>query len=232
MNAQALGLIETVGLPAAVEAADAALKAAHVSLIGYEKTKGGGLIVVKLCGDVGAIKAAVEAGVAAAQRVNKVYAWHVIPRPHSETGLLVQQTDRGPAKIAPETPAPAFPERRPASPKKDKKPKREKAKAKEVALVVSGPLETVIETKDDGQPLGEFPITPDGGQADEPPAAEAEAAQAEAMGETLESAPAEEEPDAEATAEATCNLCSDPACPRRKGQPYKLCIHWTPPAGE
>ena len=66
MTQQALGLIETVGLPVAIEAADAALKAANVTLIGYEKTKGGGLIVVKLRGDVGAIKAAVEAGVASA----------------------------------------------------------------------------------------------------------------------------------------------------------------------
>jgi len=98
MTQQALGLIETVGLPVAIEAADAALKAANVTLIGYEKTKGGGLIVVKLRGDVGAIKAAVEAGVASASRVGKVFSHHVIPRPHENTELLISQVDRGPVR--------------------------------------------------------------------------------------------------------------------------------------
>jgi len=98
MTQQALGLIEAVGLPVAIEAADAALKAANVTLIGYEKTKGGGLIVVKLRGDVGAVKAAVEAGVASASRVGKIFSHHVIPRPHANTELLIGQVDRGPVR--------------------------------------------------------------------------------------------------------------------------------------
>ena len=98
MTQQALGLIEAVGLPVAIEAADAALKAANVILIGYEKTKGGGLIVVKVRGDVGAVKAAVEAGVASASRVGKIFSWHVIPRPHPNTELIIGQVDRGPAR--------------------------------------------------------------------------------------------------------------------------------------
>ena len=98
MTQQALGLIEAVGLPVAIEAADAALKAANVTLIGYEKTKGMGYIVVKLRGDVGAVKAAVEAGVASASRVGKVFSHHVIPRPHENTELLISQVDRGPGQ--------------------------------------------------------------------------------------------------------------------------------------
>ena len=98
MTQQALGLIEAVGLPVAIEAADAALKAANVILIGYEKTKGGGLIVVKLRGDVGAVKAAVEAGVASASRVGKIFSWHIIPRPHESTELIIGQVDRGPER--------------------------------------------------------------------------------------------------------------------------------------
>ena len=95
MTQQALGLIEAVGLPTAIEAADAALKAANVTLVGYEKTKGGGLIVVKIRGDVGAVQAAVEAAQTSAARVGKIYAAHIIPRPHADTELMIEQVDRG-----------------------------------------------------------------------------------------------------------------------------------------
>lgn len=81
MSSKALGLIETIGLAAAIEAADAASKAANVTVLGYENSKGGGMIAVKLAGDVGAVKAAVAAGSAAAQRIGKVAATHIIPRP-------------------------------------------------------------------------------------------------------------------------------------------------------
>lgn len=89
MVKNAVGLLEVVGLAAAVEAADAAVKAANIVLLGYELTKGGGMVVVKLSGDVGAVKAAVEAAAAAAARVNRVVATHVIPRPHQEVGALI-----------------------------------------------------------------------------------------------------------------------------------------------
>lgn len=89
MAGQSLGLIETVGLGVAIEAADAAMKSANVELIGYELTKGGGLVVVKLAGDVGAINAAVSAGVAAARRTGRVYAWKVIARTASGIDALV-----------------------------------------------------------------------------------------------------------------------------------------------
>ncbi|MQL53314.1 BMC domain-containing protein [Desulfofundulus thermobenzoicus] len=85
----ALGLIETVGLVAAVEAADAMVKAANVEMVGYELTRGGGMVVVKIRGDVGAVKAAVSAGVSAASRVGKVISSHVIPRPHLEVEHLI-----------------------------------------------------------------------------------------------------------------------------------------------
>lgn len=79
MSGQSLGLIETVGLTVAVEAADAAMKSANVDLVRYELTKGGGLVTVKFTGDVGAMNAAVAAGVAAANRIGQVYAWKVLP---------------------------------------------------------------------------------------------------------------------------------------------------------
>lgn len=78
-----LGIIETRGLTAAIEAADAMLKAADVEIAGTEKI-GSGLVSVIVRGEVGAVKAAVEVGVEAAQRVGELIASHVIPRPHSD----------------------------------------------------------------------------------------------------------------------------------------------------
>ena len=78
---EALGLIETRGLVGMVEAADAMVKAAKVTLIGYEKV-GGGLVTAIVRGDVAAVKSATDAGAAAARRVGELVSVHVIPRPH------------------------------------------------------------------------------------------------------------------------------------------------------
>ena len=83
MNQDALGLIETRGFVGAVEAADAMVKAANVTLIGKE-TVGGGYVTVMVRGDVGAVKAATDAGAAAAKKVGELVSVHVIPRPHAE----------------------------------------------------------------------------------------------------------------------------------------------------
>ncbi len=83
MTAEALGMIETKGLVGAVEAADAMVKSANVKLIGYEKI-GSGLVTVMVRGDVGAVKAATDAGASAAERVGELVSVHVIPRPHTD----------------------------------------------------------------------------------------------------------------------------------------------------
>jgi microcompartment protein CcmL/EutN len=88
MQQIALGMIETRGLVAAIEAADAMVKAAKVTLLGREKV-GGGLVTVLVRGEVGAVKAATDAGAAAAQRVGELIAVHVIPRPHGEVEPLL-----------------------------------------------------------------------------------------------------------------------------------------------
>jgi microcompartment protein CcmL/EutN len=85
---EALGMVETEGLVGAIEAADAMTKAANVQLMGYEKI-GSGLVTVMVRGDVGAVKAAVDAGSAAAERVGKVVSVHVIPRPHADTEKIL-----------------------------------------------------------------------------------------------------------------------------------------------
>ena len=84
----ALGMIETKGLVGAIEAADAMVKAANVSLVGYEKI-GSGLVTVMVRGDVGAVKAATDAGAVAARNVGELMSVHVIPRPHSDVETLL-----------------------------------------------------------------------------------------------------------------------------------------------
>lgn len=94
---EALGMIETRGLVGAIEAADAMVKAANVELIGKEQI-GGGYVTVFVRGDVGAVKAATEAGASAAQRVGELVSVHVIPRPHEEVEkVLPRPTGRAKA---------------------------------------------------------------------------------------------------------------------------------------
>ncbi|HZW05139.1 MAG TPA: BMC domain-containing protein [Anaerolineaceae bacterium] len=90
----ALGMVETRGLVGAVEAADAMVKAANVVLIGSEYV-GGGFVTVMVRGDVGAVKAATDAGAAAAKRVGELVSVHVIPRPHTDVEMILPQNSRG-----------------------------------------------------------------------------------------------------------------------------------------
>lgn len=92
MVKEALGMVETKGLVSAIEAADAMVKAANVTLIGYQKI-GSGLITVMVRGDVGAVKAATDAGAAAAEKVGEVKSVHVIPRPHMEVEGILPKLD-------------------------------------------------------------------------------------------------------------------------------------------
>ena len=88
MSSEALGMIETRGLIGSIEAADAMVKAANVTLIGKVHV-GGGLVTVMVRGDVGTVKAATDAGAAAAQRVGELISVHVIPRPHVEVESIL-----------------------------------------------------------------------------------------------------------------------------------------------
>ena len=96
---EALGMIETKGLTALVEASDAMLKAANVTLLGWQKI-GSGLVTALVVGDVAAVKAAVDAGAAAAARVGEVIGVQVIPRPHEDLGSILPSTARKAAQTA------------------------------------------------------------------------------------------------------------------------------------
>lgn len=108
MAQASLGLIETIGLVAAVEAADVAVKSASVSLVGYELAEGG-LAVVKIQGDVGAVRAAAAAAAAAAARVGRVVAWHVIARPADGLSGLISNARTVGRPIRPEPQEPTEP---------------------------------------------------------------------------------------------------------------------------
>ncbi len=90
----ALGMVETKGLVGSVEAADAMVKAANVVLIGSEYV-GGGFVTVMVRGDVGAVKAATDAGAAAAKRVGELVSVHIIPRPHADVEMILPNSSKG-----------------------------------------------------------------------------------------------------------------------------------------
>jgi len=102
MSQEALGMVETRGFIGAVEAADAMVKAANVILVGREYI-GAGFVTVLVRGDVGAVKAATDAGAAAARRVGELLSVHVIPRPHQEAEKIIPQVE--PESPARKTPA-------------------------------------------------------------------------------------------------------------------------------
>jgi ethanolamine utilization protein EutM len=91
---EALGMIETRGMTAMLEAADASVKAANVTLVGWEKI-GSGYVTVLMRGDVAAVKAATDAGAAAARRIGELIAVHVIPRPHSDLTAIFSIEPKG-----------------------------------------------------------------------------------------------------------------------------------------
>jgi ethanolamine utilization protein EutM len=93
MDTNSLGMIETKGLIGAIEAADAMVKSANVQLVGKEQV-GGGLVTVMVRGDVGAVKAATDAGAAAAEKVGELISVHVIARPHTEVDAILPKGSR------------------------------------------------------------------------------------------------------------------------------------------
>ena len=153
------------------------MKAANVQLLGYELTKGGGMVVIKLSGDVGAVKAAVDAAAAAAARVNKVYATHVIPRPQQQLGGILLTKDT--VGQQPAEPKPAI-------------------VAAEQAPVAVPVLAEAIARAEDEVSTGSDPV-----------------AAGESVATVAASQPGE-----------GCNLCGDPACSRKKGDPRVICIHY------
>ncbi|KUK31146.1 MAG: Microcompartments protein [Thermoanaerobacterales bacterium 50_218] len=194
MVREALGLIETIGFVPALEAADAALKAANVRLIGYELARGQGMVTVKVRGDVSAVQAAVQAGSAAASKVGQVVATHVIARPHQDITMLAESSD-----------------------------------AQEAPPQLAEQVEVLSGDEGSGSPA---PSSEEGDADSQQEEAEGEVSESEqeperqdGVGQLPGKGTAPEAPTGDQHV-ATCNLCHDPACPRKKGEPRYLCIHY------
>ena len=159
---KALGIIETYGLTSAVEAADTAVKAANVELIGYELARGSGLATVKVVGDVGSVKAAMSAAEASVSKIGKVVAVHVIPRPHDDIDMLMKSEK-------------SFDDKKMRGKEDEEKIENDKSRA------------DGVQREEEEEPIEK--------------------------GESVEE-------------KYTCNLCKDPKCPRKKGEPRVNCIHY------
>lgn len=192
---KSLGLIETQGLAGGITAADAAVKSANVELIGYELTKGGGWTTVKIQGDVGAVKAAVDAAKIAAGKVCRVVSTRVIPRPAAALEMLVENGDTvgyNPPELPsdPEPPAPPEPPMSPDEPEKE-------APAPSVEEAPEAQAPAVPEAEEEAPaPAAEEPIPE---VAEEEPVPEPEAPVEEP--ETAPEVPAEPQQEAEAPEE-------------------------------
>lgn len=180
---QAAGFIEMRGMAAAITAADIALKAANIELVGVELTRGMGYAVVKIQGDVGAVKAAVEAATSARETAEYFVAKDVIPRPSLDLDALIySQETKGLAKQ--ESPV-----------VDDEKEDVEKIENQEETQENADEKTDQVDEKEEVQPQKSEELS-------------------------------EEVLNIEEEAEATCNLCHDPACPRKKGEPHVDCIHF------
>ncbi len=206
---KSLGLIETIGMAAAVEAADAAVKSANVELIGIELSKGFGMVTVKIAGDVGAVKAAVSSAKAAAERVNRVVSVKVIARPAEALDMLI---------FSPDTVGKNFPEKKKGKTSTD----QEKSESKPEIAPESKP-ETIEQPVEQSEPVKQSePIEQPKKETKSSKPQKGKLDLAAAMKAEAEDLQEEEAP----KAEVTCNLCKDPTCPRSKGEPRKNCNHY------
>ena len=200
MSRFALGIIETIGLAAAFEAADTAVKSANVELLGYELTKGNGMATVKIQGDISAVKAAIEAAYIAASKVNTVWSKQVIPRPHEEIDQLIftRETVGFQSEI-------------------DKKALSNQEESKKEAFnieeskKIKEDFSQIEKLKEEKEGIGE----------------EVQTENQEEKVEQDEESMCEFEEENKSGSEEVCNLCGDPKCPRKKGELRVNCIHYS-----
>jgi microcompartment protein CcmL/EutN len=210
MSQKALGMIETIGILAAYEAADVALKSANVKLVGYEISRGG-LIVIKFTGDVSAVRSAVDAGKAAASRLSKVWASHVIARPAEQIEKMINSEDT-------------------INNKSNEVEETEEAEETEDLTEAEAEVDEVDELTEESDDLNSK--TEEAEEAEEAEdLTEAEADEDNELTEesddlNSESKAVEEIESEEKKEEDICNLCGDPACPRVKGDLHTDCIHY------
>ena len=200
MSQLAIGMIETVGLAAAIEAADVCVKSANVNLIGYELSRGNGMAVVKIEGNVGAVKAAIEAATIAANKVNKVFSTKVIPRPSDCIDFLIRNSDT----IGYENIENVEISQQVKENHEDKYEDIIENKIEKVKEEIDNNFEISSNEKiDESQGLDEDNVV-----------------------EEIEEHNLDNTKEKVEEKGYTCNLCKDPKCPRQKGDLKTTCIHY------
>jgi microcompartment protein CcmL/EutN len=232
----ALGIIETVGLAAAIEAADTAVKSANVELIGYELSKGGGMITVKIQGNVGAVNAGISAAIISASKVNKVYGSIVIARPSDGLKILIDNNQTvGMKKLVKqesieevveesveETIEEAVEELVEETIEEAVEELVEETIEEAVEELVEETIEESVEESVEG-PI-ERPFQENGRELIYETSQEF--IQELTEEESIEKESIEEEVYDKSVEGITCNICRDPMCPRKKGDLRKMCIHY------
>ncbi|WP_455542161.1 BMC domain-containing protein [Intestinibacter sp.] len=208
MSQLAIGMIETMGLAAGIEAADICLKSANINLVGYEFARGSGMTVVKIEGNVGAVKAAISAATAALGKLGKVHAQMVIPRPSDSIEMLI----RNESTVGYET---------------------EKEEISQDNIKDEIPSDENNDLNQEGSDEKEEPDDSDNHDSNEENFEEDEENtevidEDEAEDEESEEDLEDESQDSsqETSKPYTCNICKDPKCPRQKGDLRIYCIHY------
>lgn len=227
MSQLAIGFIETIGLAAAIEAADVCVKSANVTLIGYEFTKGNGMAVVKVEGNVGAVKAAITAAAVSVGSMNKLYGYKVMPRPSDGIDMLIRNNNTvgyedESAPVQEEAPV----EEISGNPSVEEEPEQSTENIEET------PIEEEETSEEDEEPQQEEEVESEEIVEEEPQQeeisedSEEDVDSEEVEEEEQEEAPVEEQPKKSSKKRYTCNLCKDPECPRQKGDLRIYCIHY------
>jgi len=226
MSQKALGMIETIGILAAYEAADVALKSANVKMVGYEISRGG-LIVIKFMGDVSAVRSAVDAGKAAASRLSKVWSSHVIARPAEEIEKMINSEDTINNKNETnkelekeETAENDETENNFEDNEIDEENNVQAEENEEVEMVESPEeIDTDEELETEFDQDNKSTVESENSESEEDENEEKTDLESEEV-------EIEVEIEEEVEEEDICNLCGDPACPRSKGDLHKDCIHY------
>lgn len=216
MNRDAIGVIETIGMAAAIEAADTAVKSANVRLIGYELTRGQGMVTIKIAGDVGAVKAAISAARRSAEAVNRVVSTLLIPRPAGSLEMIIESSDTVGLENNNDVDNECS---------KDDKAIQEVKEETEINLCQEVKLESDNKEANDVEEAGE----------DKSESKKEYYMQDDIKDDTQEEIEDDTQDDNKDTDDGNneiCNLCFDINCPRRKGQSKNLCIHYKEKQGE
>lgn len=226
MSRTALGMVETVGILAAYEAADVALKAANIKLVGYEISRGG-MVVVKFTGDIGAVKAAVSAAEAAASQLSTVFSAHVIPRPSRDVESMINSEDTINTKNSKKEKNKSKSNELEKDSTELEKEKMSEAENSSVDKELDADLKEIEKDTKNDIKEEDFEDEEDLKENEKDDNLDLEEEITESRQDDQEDdVESKTEPKKEKKKKDICNLCGDPDCPRQKGDLHTDCIHY------